>query len=62
MAHIRRKFHDLGEARQPPIAIEALERIAALSAIEKEIRGRPPKVRQRVRSEKTRPLLDAMRI
>ena len=60
MAHIRRKFYDLVEAHQSPIAIEAVERIAALYAIEKEIRGRPPEVRQKVRSEKARPLLDAM--
>jgi len=53
MAHIRRKFYDLVEAHQSPIAIEAVERIAALYAIEKEIRGRPPEVRQKVRSEKT---------
>jgi transposase len=61
MAHIRRKFYDLVEAHQSPIAIEAVERIAALYAVEKEIRGRPPEVRQQVRSEKARPLLDAMR-
>ena len=41
-AHVRRKFHDLYEAHVSPIAKEALERIAALYAIEKEIRGRPP--------------------
>jgi transposase len=61
MAHIRRKFYDLVEAHQSPIAIEAVGRIAALYAIEKEIRGRPPQARQKVRSEKARPLLDAMR-
>jgi len=61
MAHIRRKFYDLVEAHQSPIAIEAVERIAALYAIEKEIRGRPPEVRQKIRAEKARPLLDAMR-
>src|ERR1022692_5101167 len=44
----------------PGIAIEAVERIAALYAIEKEIRGRPPELRQKVRGEKARPLLDAM--
>jgi transposase len=60
MAHIRRKFYDLVEAHQSPIAIEAVERIAALYAIEKEIRGGPPEVRQKVRSEKARPLLDVM--
>jgi transposase len=41
-AHVRRKFHDLYEAHASPIAKEALERIAALYGIEKEIRGRPP--------------------
>jgi transposase len=40
-AHVRRKFHDLYEAHTSPIAKEALERIAALYGIEKEIRGRP---------------------
>jgi transposase len=39
-AHVRRKFYDLQEAHASPIASEALERIAALYAIEKEIRGR----------------------
>jgi hypothetical protein len=62
MAHIRRKFYDLVEAHQSPIAIEAVERIAALYAIEKEIRGRPPELRQKVRGEKARPLLDAMHV
>ena len=45
-AHVRRKFHDLYEAHASPIAKEALERIAALYGIEKEIRGRPPDERQ----------------
>jgi hypothetical protein len=61
MAHISRKFYDWGEAHQSPIAIEAVERIAVLYAIEKEIRGQPPELPQKVRSEKARPLLDAMR-
>jgi transposase len=43
MAHIRRKFYDLMEAHQSPIATEAVERIAPLYAIENEIRGRPPR-------------------
>ena len=42
MAHVRRKFYDLYEAHKSPVAKEALERIAALYAIEEEIRGRPP--------------------
>jgi transposase len=57
-AHVRRKFHDLHEAHASPIAKEALERIAALYGIEKEIRGRPPDERKKVRKERARVLLD----
>jgi len=59
-AHVRRKFHDLYEAHASPIAKEALERIAALYMIEREIRGRPPDKRQQVRQTRSRPLLDSM--
>jgi transposase len=60
-AHVRRKFHDLFEAHASPIAKEALERIAALYGIEKEIRGRPPEQRQQIRTERARPLLDSLK-
>jgi transposase len=43
-----------------PIAKEALERIAALYAIEKEIHSRPPDQRQQVRSTRSRPLLESL--
>jgi transposase len=59
-AHVRRKFHDLVEAHQSPIATEALQRIAELYQIEKEIRGRPPDERRQVRQDKTRPLLETL--
>jgi transposase len=52
-AHVRRKFFDLQEAHASPIASEALERIAALYGIEKEIRGRPAEERQRWPSAQT---------
>jgi hypothetical protein len=61
MAHIRRKFFELMEAHQSPIATEAVERIAALYQIEKEIRGRPAEERRKVRNARARPLLDSMR-
>jgi transposase len=61
MAHIRRKFFELMDAHQSPIATEAVERIAALYQIEKEIRGRPPEERREVRDTRARPLLDSMR-
>ena len=60
-AHVRRKFYDLQQAHASPIASEALERIAALYAIEKEIRGRPPDERQQVRHTRARPLLQSLR-
>ena len=59
-AHVRRKFHDLYEAHASPIAKEALDRIAALYGIEKEIRGRPPDERRQIRQARARPLLDSL--
>src|SRR6266567_7713498 len=62
MAHIRRKFFDLMEAHQSPVATEAVERIALLYAIEKEIRGRSPDERRRVRNARARPLVESMHL
>lgn len=59
-AHVRRKFFDLFEANQSPLAAQALERIGALYAIEKQIRGLPPDERRAVRQAHSRPLLDAL--
>lgn len=59
-AHVRRKFNDLYEAHASPIAKETLERIAALYAIEQNIRGRPPDERREIRCLQSRPLLDAL--
>ena len=59
-AHVRRKMYDLHQAHRSPIAAEALERIGALYAIEKEINGLPASERQAVRSNRARPLLDSM--
>ncbi len=61
MAHIRRKFFDLMEAIESPIATEAVERIAPFYAIEKEIRGRSPDERREVRNASARPPLESMR-
>jgi hypothetical protein len=59
-AHVRRKFYDLQVAHASPIAAAAIERIAALYAIETEIRGRPPEERLQVRSTRARPLLESL--
>jgi transposase len=61
MAHIRRKFFDLMKAHQSPIATEAVERIAALYRIEKQIKGRSPDERRAVRNEQAKPLFDDLR-
>ena len=53
-------FYELAAAGPAPIASEALERIAALYAIEKDIRGRSAEERRDVRQEKSRPILDAL--
>src|SRR5580700_10112058 len=45
-AHARRKFFDLHQGHASPVAKEALERIAQLYGIEKEIRGRSPTERR----------------
>jgi transposase len=60
-AHVRRKFYDLHVAHKSPVAAEAMERIAALYAIEKEIRGHAAERRRAVRNERARPLLDSLK-
>ncbi len=59
-AHVRRKFFDLHQGHASPVAKEALERIAQLYGIEKEIRGRSPTERREARQARSRPLLEAM--
>jgi len=59
-AHARRKFFDLARLDKAPVAIEAVKRIDALFAIEREINGLTIKERLVVRSERSRPLLTAL--
>jgi transposase len=59
-AHVRRKFFDLHHGHSSPVAKEALERIAQLYGIEKEIRGRSPDDRKEIRQARSRPVLEAM--
>ena len=60
-AHVRRKFYDLQVAHKSPVAVEAIERIAGLYAIESEIRGRSPDERREIRNLRSRPLLDSLK-
>src|SRR6202051_5257104 len=59
-SHVRRGFYELAVSGPAPIASGALERIAGLYAVEKDIRGRSPEGRRTARSLKSRPLTDAM--
>ena len=58
LAHVRRKFFDVHAAQGSAIAAEALERIAALYAIEKEARGQPLERRVAIRRARAAPHLD----
>jgi len=60
-AHVRRKFYDIQVAHKSAVAAEALERIAALYAMEKEIHGRSPEERRAVRNDRSRPLLESLK-
>lgn len=62
LAHVRRKFFDIHKATASPIAERALRKIAALYAIEKEIRGSPPEERLAVRREKAKPLFAELQV
>ena len=59
-SHVRRRFYELAAAGPAPIASEALERIAALYAIEKDIRGRSADERRAVRQDKSRIIIDEL--
>jgi transposase len=61
MAHVRRPFFELYEAHKSAVAKEVLERIAALYAIEEEIRGRSAEERRAVRNERSKPLLESLK-
>jgi transposase len=56
-AHARRKFHEIHIAHSSPTTTEAIERIAALYAIEAEIRGSTAEARKTIRQARAKPLL-----
>ena len=59
-SHVRREFVELAKGKTAPIAAETLQRIAALYAIEAEIRGEPPEIRHAVRQARSKPLVEAL--
>jgi transposase len=60
LAHARRKFFDLHKAHQSPMALEALNRIAVLYAIEAEGKDLNIEARKGLRDEKSLPQLAAL--
>ena len=60
LAHVRRKFFDVHEATGSSLAQEAITRIAALYAIEKEIKGKLPDIRKAARQALSKPLLQEL--
>ena len=61
-AHARRKYFDLARIMRAPIAVEAIARIDALFAIERQINGAPRERRVAVRGERSKPLMDELEI
>jgi transposase len=59
-SHVRRYFYELAVPGPSPIAGEALKRITALYAIEKDTRGRSADERRITRQQKSRPLVEAL--
>ena len=60
LAHARRKFFDLHAATASPLALEALNRIAALYAIEKRGKDLDVAARTQLRKDEALPLLQSM--
>lgn len=59
-AHARRKFFDLHQANQSPMALEALQRIGKLYLIEAQTKGLGIDARLQRRQETSQPALDAL--
>ena len=53
----RRKFFELADLRKAPLAIEAVRRVDAIFAIEREINGATAEQRLAVRKERVKPLV-----
>ena len=61
LAHARRKFFDLHASGKSQIAQSALEQIARIYDIERDIKELPADERCRIRQARSKPLLDAWR-
>ena len=59
LAHARRKFFELHTSNQSPMAQTALDYIAQIYAIEREVQSLPAHERQVQRQQRSQPILDA---
>jgi hypothetical protein len=57
---MRRPFYEFWASTKSPLAAAVLAKISELYAIEAEIRGHPAEHRQRIRQERSRPVVDAL--
>lgn len=60
LAHARRKFVAVAKSTRSPFAREVVERIAAIYAIEKRIRGKTAEERRAVRQAESAPIMAAL--
>jgi transposase len=61
-AHVRRKFFDVHAANGSEVAMEALDRIGALYAVEAAIKGSAPDERRRQRQARSKAIAEALRV
>jgi transposase len=61
-SHTRRKFYEVAQATNAPIATKALGQIAKLYAIEADVRGQSPAHRLAARRNRSKPVVEAMRL
>ena len=60
MAHARRKFNELHATKKSILAEQALQYIAAIYEVEREVRDLEPNERRRIRQEKAAPLMQTL--
>ena len=61
-SHTRRRFYEVAQATNAPIATEALRRIAELYAVEADVRGQSPAHRLAARRSRSKAIVEAMRL
>ena len=61
-AHVRRRFYEIAQGGNAPIAEATLTRIAELYRIESAIRGSAPEQRHTARQDQSKPIVHALRV